>query len=119
MHRHSRQTRLAEVGEAGQARLAGGVALVVDEGLAGQVQARYLAGAGVGTLHVLHDAPARAAAEVDPSVRVVRGEKLRVAHASPPELGIRDVAARDVATGAWRALADIKSLLGIGHRSAR
>ncbi len=119
MDRHSRQTRLLEVGEAGQARLAGAGALVVADGLEGEVQARYLAGAGVGTLHVLRDGPARAAAEVDASVRVVRGEKLRAASPPPPELGIRDGAARDVAAGAWRALDDLKALLGLYDRSVR
>jgi hypothetical protein len=72
MTRHSRQTRLAEVGDAGRARLAAGHAFIVADGLLGEVQARYLAGAGVGTLHVLHEGPARAAAQVDGDIVVNR-----------------------------------------------
>jgi hypothetical protein len=111
--RHSRQARLAEVGDAGQARLAAGHALVVAPGLTGIVQARYLAGAGVGALSVLHEEAARAAAEVDASVRIVTGVKPRVAHGPVPDFGIHDPAARDVATGAWLALSTIRSFLAL------
>lgn len=43
----SRQARLVEVGSEGQARLASATAKVREGGLAGFVEERYLAGAGV------------------------------------------------------------------------
>jgi hypothetical protein len=139
MTRHSRQTRLAEVGDAGRARLAAGHAFIVADGLLGEVQARYLAGAGVGTLHVLHEGPARAAAQVDGDIVVNRDVDVDVdvkttmpspptmtstttettaSTTTVPEFGMRDGAARDVAAGAWLALCAIKNLLGLPRGSA-
>jgi hypothetical protein len=141
--RYSRQTRLAEVGETGQARLAAGHVFVVADGLAGEVQARYLAGAGVGTLHVLHEGPARAASQVNVDVDVdvngdgdVNGLSSPSPSPSPSPststststttttstisgFGIRDEAAREVALGAWRALHDIRALLGVESGTER
>ena len=98
--RYSRQTKLAVVGQAGQARIAAAVASAGD-GLAGWVAARYLAGAGVGQLRVGSEPIAQAARAVDDSVRVeVTGEPL----AEDERFSGLDPAAREVAVGAHRAV---------------
>ena len=54
--RYARQTVLAEVGAAGQARLAAASVLVVGAGGLGCPVLQYLAGAGVGRLSIIdHD----------------------------------------------------------------
>lgn len=56
MRRYVRQTRLAAIGEAGQAKLAAADA-IVSRGFSGWVEARYLVGAGVGRVtHGEHEA---------------------------------------------------------------
>jgi hypothetical protein len=89
--RHARQVILPEIGEAGQARIEAGSA-VVDAGRSGEIEALYLAGAGVGRIVVADAASASDA----------RG-------AAP--FDVRDEAARDVALGAWRALATLRALV--------
>ncbi len=81
--RYTRQTRLVEVGEAGQARLAGTSLALATRGEAARVERRYLEAAG---------------ASVD-------GEASEV-HVLPFE--IADPAARDVATGAHAALVALR-----------
>jgi hypothetical protein len=116
--RHARQIKLAEVGRAGQERIAESVCTVPGQGASAVVQARYLAGAGFGHLVVVDEDVARAAREVDPEIDVaLRG----VANEPPPmgRLGHRagssqvleelSPAARDVALGAYRALAEIRA----------
>ncbi len=98
--RYSRQTKLAAVGPAGQARVAASVVSAGD-GLAGWVAARYLAGAGVGELRVGSEAIARAARAMDGSVRVeVGGERVE----EDERFSGLDPAAREVAVGAHRAV---------------
>ena len=108
--RHSRQTRLAGVGVAGQARLAAAHVIVTERGLAGWVMTRYLAGAGVGALTVAeaeHEAAARA---TDDGVVVRRTEAEREP-ASDAELEALDPAAREVARGARAAVRALRSIL--------
>src|SRR5258708_5872708 len=68
--RHTRQVRLAEVGEAGQARVRVSALAVRGSGVAGAIEARYLAGAGVGSLRVRDAAQEEAARAVDGDVHV-------------------------------------------------
>jgi hypothetical protein len=110
MDRHGRQSRLAEVGSAGQARLGGACVDVRLAGLAAQVAVRYLAGAGIGHLRVAEAGLAVAARAVDPQVTVDVDGGL-----SPlPTDGfdLRDPAARDVAAGAAAALRVVRAVLG-------
>jgi hypothetical protein len=48
--RYARQIRLVEIGESGQARLEGGVAAVLGEGLCHEIATAYAARAGIGRL---------------------------------------------------------------------
>jgi hypothetical protein len=112
MDRHGRQSRLAEVGASGQERIRGADAAVALGGLAGEVAARYLAGAGVSRLRLKSDAAARAALAVDPGVRVEIDATLGdIPGASP--FGLRDRAADDVARGAHAALLVLRRALGM------
>ncbi len=88
--RYTRQIRLAEVGVAGQARLA---AAALDCGVdrAGRVEREYLKRAGVGSLHD----------------RLAEGPMF--AHAA----SFRHPGCREVAAGAWRALRQINTTLGL------
>jgi hypothetical protein len=106
--RHSRQVRLAEVGEEGQARLEGETAVVESVGLVGVVEGRYLAGAGVRTIATGDEAVADAARAVDPTVAIVEAKVPLVALGDPPSFGVRDPAALEVVMGAWRALAHLR-----------
>jgi hypothetical protein len=106
--RHSRQVRLAEVGEEGQARLEATTAFVAADGLAGAVEVRYLAGAGVRKISTGDEAIAEAARAVDPTVQILEKKAAPLGYGAPPPLGIRDPVALDVALGAWRALAHVR-----------
>ncbi|MGD0530047.1 MAG: hypothetical protein ABSE49_33235, partial [Polyangiaceae bacterium] len=70
MDRHARQAQLAGVGASGQARIRRATAEVRLEGLAADVAARYLAGAGVSGLRVRAEELAAGARALDASVRV-------------------------------------------------
>lgn len=112
MDRHSRQSRLADVGAQGQQRIARIVAAVPGTGLAADVAARYLAGAGVAAVRVKDEATAAAARAVDPGVRV------EVVAALPDALPgderpqvLADPAARAVAAGALLALQVLRAAL--------
>jgi hypothetical protein len=114
MSRHGRQTRLAEVGSAGQARIASATVDVAVEGLAAEVATRYLAGAGVGCVRVRQADGAGLAAiasSIDPAVRV---EVVEFRRASDEDgLELRDPGAREVALGARLALRALRRALGM------
>ena len=106
--RHSRQVRLADVGEEGQARLEATTAFVESGGLAGVVEGRYLAGAGVRRISTGDDAVAEAARAVDPTVEIVEPSPAPLGLGDPPSFGVRDPAASEVVLGAWRALGHLR-----------
>jgi hypothetical protein len=91
--RYTRQSRLADVGERGQQRLLGTQARVPEGGLAHDIEARYLAAAGVQVVRAPREQGA--ALEVDPE----------------PGHVFADPAARAVAEGARRALDVIRGVL--------
>lgn len=109
--RHSRQTRLAGVGEAGQARLSAAEVAVTERGLAGWVMARYLAGAGVGALLVTDAEHAEAARATDDEVRIRVVDASELAPAADAELDALDPAVRDVARGARAAVRALRAIL--------
>jgi hypothetical protein len=110
--RYARQIRLAEVGEAGQRRLGDSTCTVQGSGLAAEVEARYLAGSGIGHLLVSDAAVARSAREVNPSVDVLILHAGVTAKAAEPEwLQSLSSPARDVALGAYRALSSLRRAL--------
>jgi hypothetical protein len=116
-YRYTRQVRLAEIGDEGQQRIAATTAIVDAQGLAGAVEARYLAAAGVGKIATLHDEIGDAARAMDARVQVMTGVRVRLGHGEPPAFGLRDAAARDVALGAWRALAHLRRAVKRGNES--
>jgi hypothetical protein len=116
-YRHTRQSRLAEVGEEGQARLARAAIAVRGDGFAGAVEARYLAGAGVGIVRVAEAAHEAAARAVDPTVTIERAGASGDSRATPLDVLSLEPAAGDVALGAWRALDSLRSTIGLGGRS--
>jgi hypothetical protein len=101
--RHGRQIRLPEIGEAGQERLSASEAVLHTEGDAREIEASYLAGAGV---RVGAEASVPASADGPESSRRAYAELLAT-------LGLRDPAARSVADGALRALLTMREILGI------
>jgi hypothetical protein len=127
MDRHARQARLAEIGAAGQARIARADVTVRLDGFAADIAARYLAGAGVARLHVREVAVAEAARAIDPAVEVVEGQKQQdqkikreEGAASTPSRSsdlsvfpsdLRDPVARDLARGAYEALMLLRGAL--------
>jgi hypothetical protein len=110
--RHTRQRRLAEVGQAGQERIGALAAYVSGEGLAAVVHARYLAGAGVGAVGTASAAIEEHVRRVDPSVRVVPSAPEPRA-SDTPAIALRDASAQAVAEGAWRALRDLRGALNM------
>ena len=119
MDRHDRQARLPGVGAGGQEQISTATVEVQSEGLAGEVAARYLAGAGVGGLRVRDRALAAAAASIDPSVRIeiedaasrAETEAASSAPADEPSADLRDPRAREVARGAREALRALRAVL--------
>ncbi len=92
----------------GQARLEATTGFVTADGLAGAVEVRYLAGAGVRKISTGDEAIAAAARAVDSTVQIVEKKAAPLGSGAVPALGVRDPAALDVALGAWRALAHIR-----------
>ena len=123
--RHTRQTRLVDVGPEGQACIARAVVSVAGRGLSAEVAARYLAGAGVKTLRVGDEAAAAAATEVDPQVQIVIDPALAFAEAKgagkgpSPETVLANAASgpRAVAEGALLALQALREALATRQRS--
>lgn len=87
--RFGRQIRLAEIAEAGQARLCGARAPLTSRGFARTIEERYLRGAG---LEIADEGEARV---------------------EPETLGLRHPAAAEVAEGALAALVAIRAVLGV------
>jgi molybdopterin/thiamine biosynthesis adenylyltransferase len=111
VHRHSRQSRLADVGPQGQARIARAVAVVPGQGIAAEVAARYLAGAGVAAVRVKDEATAAAVRAVDPGVRVEVDPGLGEAGDVAALAALSDPATRAVASGALLALRVLRAAL--------
>lgn len=88
--RFTRHTRLAEIGENGQARLSASLVPLATTDFAGEMEARYLRGAGV-----MIATTANAARQRRPAV----------------DLGIENAEAREVAEGALAALVALKAIL--------
>ena len=96
--RYTRQIRLVDVGEDGQAKLCAAKVAISSRGFTRTVEHRYIVFAGM--------TDTEATPTVDPS---------RVADlADVGALGLRHDAAREVAEGALRALAAIRIALGVG-----
>ena len=106
--RHTRQVRLADVGEEGQARLEATTGFVETDGLAGVVEARYLAGAGGGKISTGYEAIGDVARAVDATIQIVAARRAPLGHGEPPAFGVKDPVAMEVALGAWRALAHVR-----------
>ncbi|HEY3822625.1 MAG TPA: hypothetical protein VGL81_35915 [Polyangiaceae bacterium] len=108
MDRHARQSRLAGIGDAGQARLGRASVDVRLDGFAAEVAARYLAGAGVACLRVPTAEAAEGARAIDAHVRVEVDPSL----AGPgDDVDLDDASARDLARGALCALRAIRAVL--------
>jgi molybdopterin/thiamine biosynthesis adenylyltransferase len=104
--RHGRQIRLPEIGEAGQERLAASEVVLSAAGDAREIEAAYLARAGVRVVDDANaEAKAKTKADADGTAKL-RAEALA-------SLGIRDSVARETADGALRALLAMRKILGI------
>ena len=103
--RHGRQIRLPEVGEAGQERLEASEVVLGGEGDARDVEGAYLRAAGVKVREAYGSVSARTRAKARPDEKTA----LDAVHA----LGVRDVAAREVASGAMRALVAMRTILNV------
>jgi hypothetical protein len=108
MNRHARQARLAGVGAEGQARIGRASVEVRLDGLAADVAARYLAGAGVGCVRVRAEELAAGARAIDAGVRVEVDPSLGV---GADAVDLDDASARDLARGALCALRAIRAAL--------
>jgi hypothetical protein len=109
MNRHARQARLAGVGASGQTRIEAARGDVPLDGLAADVAARYLAGAGVRRVRVRANAVAKGARALDATLEVDVDPTLEIA-TDPVELD--DPAARELAGGALCALRVLRAALG-------
>jgi hypothetical protein len=94
-----RQRLVVEIGDAGQARISAARAVVHGEGLAAEVERRYLAGAAFDGLDASREAPASAIVEA-------------LAKATP---GAIDPSAAAVIEGSARALAQIRDAAGVAR----
>jgi hypothetical protein len=113
MDRHVRQVALAGVGTEGQTRIATAVVDVRLAGMAADVAARYLAGAGVACIRIRDQALARGASALAPAVRIQVDPTLALED-DAILFGLRDPSARDLAAGAHAALCALRAALGSG-----
>lgn len=112
MDRHARQARLVGVGRDGQARVRRAQVDLALDGLAADVAARYLAGAGVARVRVRSEAAAEAARAIDRAVVVLVDPSLGVDEPGETAAwGIRDPAAQQLARGAIAALRSLRHAL--------
>ena len=110
--RHARQARLTGVGREGQARIERAHADVPLDGLAADVAARYLAGAGVARVRVRSDAAGKGAFAIDRHVAVEVDPSLPAEPSGAgPAMGLHDPAAQQVARGAVAALRALRLAL--------
>jgi hypothetical protein len=105
LEKYTRQIRLPEIGEPGQARLCAATVHVKSRGVAGDVCARYLRGAGVRVALENSQGDGEAG----------RIDGLENSFPSPrlPVQSLSDQAARDVAEGAHEALVAMRAILGM------
>jgi hypothetical protein len=109
LNRFTRQIRLAEVGEGGQAKLSAASVALRTEGFARGVEEAYLRGAGVGVA-----GKGSCYRGQDPGL----GEcDLGRWTSGADALGLRHAAAREVAEGAYAALLAMREALGVGGAS--
>ena len=113
MDRYVRQAQLAEVGVAGQARIARTFVEVRLEGAAADVAARYLGGAGVAGVRVRDSAIAEWARAIAPALTVDVDPTLAI-EVEGDSFGLRDPACRELARGASAALRALRAAIGIG-----
>lgn len=106
--RHGRQIRLAEIGEAGQERLRAADVVLSAAGDAREIEAAYVARAG---MHVIDDEQLAAKEKAKAQADGAAAEQAKAL----VSLGIVDVKARDVADGALRALIAMRKALGVGE----
>jgi hypothetical protein len=103
--RYGRQIRLPEIGEEGQARLEASEVVLGGADDAREVEAIYLRLAGVKVREAHGSASAKARAKAKPDEKTATD--------AVKALGVRDLAARDVAEGAMRALVAMRAILGV------
>jgi hypothetical protein len=108
-----RQSKLAEIGAAGQARIAASTADVRLAGLAGAVCVRYLVGCGVGALRVRDPRLIQVAQAASPSQIVVVIDDLP--DERPPPLDLTDAVAREFAQGANEALRLVRAMIDLAR----
>lgn len=120
MDRHARQSKLTEIGAGGQAKIAAATVAVSLDGVAADIAARYLAGAGVAVLRVRDPAFAEGARALEPALGVAvvafeveaAGVSVVTDDARRVDDVLRDPAARDLARGALAALRALGGVLG-------
>jgi|SRR5580658_4447879 hypothetical protein len=108
--RHSRQIRLAGVGEIGQRRIASARLALLADGFAGDVATRYLTGAGVGHLSLKSSLLAGSARAVDPTVHISVDPSLPVGP-THSAFALRYRGAIELAMGAHLALELLRQTL--------
>jgi hypothetical protein len=110
MQRHARQAKLREVGAAGQARITLARVDVRLDGLAGDVAACYVAGAGVGCVRVRDERVAAIVRAIDPAVCAEVDSTLS-ADEPASAFDLREPTARAIAQGAHAALLALRAVL--------